>query len=171
MKGSQQHEGVLAIAISSNRFAYVAFKGPLSPVGWDTRSIDPKARNAAVVDDIAELIGRYEPDVVVLPDIGSCHRRRAPRTRRLPYLIQNYARGQAIDVYSYSRQQVRACFEPAGALARHEIAHAIAARVHELGLLAPKIRKLWQREPRSLCLFDAAALAMTHYATAEPRRE
>jgi hypothetical protein len=70
----------------------------------------------------------------------------------------------------YSRAAIRNAFHH-GPISRFEIAQAIAAFIPAFESRMPKRRKLWQSEDPRLWLFDAASLAMTHFAAiagAEP---
>ncbi len=56
------------------------------------------------------------------------------------------------------------CFASIGAATRYEIAQAIAQHVPELRRHLPRERKPWMSEDFRQCLFDSAALALTHFA-------
>jgi hypothetical protein len=103
--------------------------------------------------------------VLVLQDCTGPLSRRAKRIKRLHRLIAHFAAVQSIDLHIYSPDQVRNCFSKVGARTRFEIAQAIASQVHAFGHRLPPVRKIWQSEDPRMSLFDAAALAMTHYAT------
>ncbi len=74
------------------------------------------------------------------------------------------AESENLTLVRYSKRRVKETFREAGAITRHEIAQAIAAHVPALSHRMPGMRKLWQSEDHRLAIFDAAALALTHYA-------
>ncbi|MDR3500678.1 MAG: hypothetical protein P4L72_15800 [Parvibaculum sp.] len=161
----RRHKGELVLAIrpSTRGFAFALFEGPLSPLNWGTRGASGSQRNARLLEAFGRLVENLQPDVLVLEDLSAPTARRSGRSRRLQRLIAGYAEGQAIEVRSYSRTHIRECFAEAGAVTRHEIASAIAARVHALKTQLPPARKPWMNEDTRMHLFDAVSLVMTFY--------
>lgn len=153
-------ELVLAIYPFARGIAFVCFEGPLSPVDWGVRELSGPDKNARALKIVQELIERLQPDVLVLEDAGA---RRAERIRRLSLMLRHHAVGQAIDSYLYDRDRVRQCFAGLGARTRYEIAQAIAGQVRALDHRLPPVRPIWKSEASRMSLFDAAALAITHY--------
>ena len=116
------------------------------------------------------LMYRIRPDTLVLEDRRRAVSRRYGRVRRLHALLDAHAQQQDIQLARYSRSAIRKAFHW-GMISRYEIAQAIAAFIPAFEARMPKRRKVWQSEDPRLWLFDAASLAMTHFAAiagAEP---
>lgn len=156
---------VLALYPFSRGFSFVLFEGPYSPIEWGVKDIRGKERNALTFEACKQLLGRLQPDILVLQD---CHREkpayRSERIRRLHWLIAGHAQSEAIELHAYTRKDVRACFASAGAATRYEIAQVLASQLRAFKLrLPPKHTKIWKSEDPRMSLFDAAALAWTFY--------
>jgi hypothetical protein len=163
MTRAQRKESVLAVNLFTRGFAFTLFEGPLAPVDWGVKDIRGGEKNAKSLEAAKSLIERLQPDVLVLEDFSGPRGRRTERIRRLQRLIASHADGQAIEVRSYSRKNIRECFKAIGALTRYEIAQAIASQVHAFGHQLPPVRKIWMSEDARMSLFDAASLVMTFY--------
>ena len=172
MTGERHSELVLAIHPFVKGFAFALFEAPLSPIDWGIKEIRGGDWNARCLGAAQGLMERTRPDVLAFKDYADARVRRSRRIQRLRRLIVNHATGQSIEVRRYSREQIRACFEGVGAVTRYEIAQAIAGQVHAFGHRLPKVRKIWEPEDPRMYLFDAVALALTHYsASAAPSPE
>ena len=155
---------LLAVVPNTRGIAFTYFEGPLSPVDWGLKETRGAGKNGQSLAALAELITRLQPDVLILDDYTTGHPRRAPRIQRLQKLVVAHAASQAIEVVRYTRDDVRTTFAPAGAVTRYEIAELIAGQVDAFSFRLPPVRKLWMTEDRRMALFDAAALAMTHFS-------
>ena len=154
---------VLSIYPTTRGFAYALFEGPMSPVDWGVKEVRGPRKNARCLDRISKIIERYQPDTLVIEDCFQKDSRRSARIRRLNRATETIARSQAIDVFSYSRPQVRQCFEKVGASTKYEIAHAISRLIPALSHRMPPTRKAWMSEDARMSLFDAASLAWAFY--------
>lgn len=155
---------LLAIVPNTRGIAFAYFEGPLSPVDWGVKEARGRGKNCQSLAAVRNLVEHLQPDVLILDDYTAAHARRTERIRRLQQLIAAYAAAQAIGVVRYTRDDVRATFAPAGAVTRYEIAQLIAGQVHAFSFRLPPVRKLWMSEDRRMALFDASALAITHFA-------
>ena len=160
MSGRQCKDSVLALYPFSRGLAFVFFEGPLSPVDWAVKEVRGAQKNARSLEMAKRLIGRLQPDVVVLDDRAG---RRSQRIRRLQRLIASHAEGQVIEVQRFTRREIRQCFGTLGASTRYEIAQVIASRIDAFSHRVPPVRKIWKSEAPRMKLFDAASLAMTFY--------
>lgn len=167
MTSAPLKELVLAVYPSSRGIAFTLFQAPLSLVDYGVKGVRSGEKNARSFQTTKELIDRLQPDVLVLESCAGPHGRRAERIRRLQRLIERYAKGQAIEVHTYTKKHIRECFSGVGAETRYEIAQAIAKQLQSLVLRLPPMRKLWMSEDARMGLFDAAALVMTFYCNAK----
>lgn len=154
---------VLAVAPNTRGIAYAYFEGPLSPVDWGIKELRGHDKNGQGLSAVRSLVEHLQPDVLVLEDYSAHRTRRADRIVRLQRMIASYAATEAIEVAGYARSDIRATFAPAGATTRYQIAELIAGQVHAFSFRLPPVRKLWMSEDRRMALFDAAALALTHF--------
>ena len=165
MKG--QKTFVLALHPFTRGLAFALFEEPLSPVDWGVKDVRGKAKNARSLEIAKALIEQHQPEVLVLEECTGPHSRRGLRAHRLLNLIANYAVGEAIEVHTYTRTNVRECFKAVGAITRYEIAQAIASQIAAFGHRLPPLRKPWMSEDVRMGLFDAASLVMTYYSRTE----
>lgn len=164
MRSDLPRDLVLAIATSTRGIAYALFEAPLAPVDWGTKDTQTNAKNAEALKIAAELIERLQPDVLVLNEYPKPNDGRRARIARLRRLIASYAGSQSIDVAQFSRRDIKVAFAPYGAATRHEIAQLIAGHIPAFSFRLPPKRKLWMTEDRRMALFDAVALALTHFS-------
>ena len=154
---------VLAVFPTRTGFGWALFEGPDNPVDWGVATIG-KDRNAACLARIEELIDRCQPTSLVLEEFEGPSSRRAARIRDLGRDILDLANTKGADTQVYSRAEVTAAFLEVGAETRYEIATAIAARIEPFAHLLPPPRKIWMPEDPRMGLFNAAAVALAHYA-------
>jgi len=159
-------ELVLALQPSARGLACVLFEGPQSPVYLRMKDMRGRQKLALTFEEVSELITNFEPEIVVLENVLAMKDRQLTRRKRLQRMITAYAEGRGLDVYAYTRADIRACFADTGAVTRYEIAQVIAGRIHAFDELPPK-RKRWTSDHRRMFLFDAAALAQTYFARDE----
>lgn len=156
-------ELVLAIHPFSRGYAFALFEGPLSPADWGVKEIRSGNRNTRALAAAAALMARSRAEILVLEDCSEPGHGRARRIRRLLRLLANAAEGAGLETAHYARDCIRECFKETGAATRYEIAQVIAARLPAFEDKLPRPRKPWEAEDQRMALFDAAALALTHY--------
>jgi hypothetical protein len=153
-------ELVLAVFPSTRGFGYAVFEGRQSLIDWGVKSVCRFQKNLESLQKIRELCSFYRPDVVVLEDYQGQGSRRAKRIRILINLITAHAAEGHVSTASFSRAEVRACFE---LTTKQEIAKAIATEFPELEPRLPPVRKIWMSEDRRMSIFDAVSLAITFF--------
>jgi Holliday junction resolvasome RuvABC endonuclease subunit len=160
---------MIAIDPTSRGFGFVVFEGPERLIDWavvETR----KDKQEECLRRVAELMGRYRPDMLVLEDSTGRGSRRCPRVQKFINKVQRLAGKESIATRSFSRAKVRQAFSDSGAKTKYEIATVIAKRFPELALRLPPIRKPWMSEDDRMSLFDAASLAFALFSFTERRR-
>ena len=157
-------ELVLSIFPTSRGIAYTLFEAPLSPIDWGLKRIRDKDKNAGSLEAVERLCRALQPETLVIEDSATTTSRRSHRIKRLYTLIATLAETENLTLVRYSRATVRTTFSEAGAITRYQIAQAIASYIPAFAHRMPRVRKLWQAEDHRLALFDAAALALTHFA-------
>jgi Holliday junction resolvasome RuvABC endonuclease subunit len=152
---------ILAVHPTARGVGWALFEGPLAPMDWAVvRSTD----NAKCLERIEGLLARYSPEAIVLEDFERRRRKRIERVQRLARAIVQLASNRGTEACVYSRAVVRTCFASVGARTRYEIAHAIAAHLDAFRHRMPPIRRAWMSQDARLSIFDAASLALTHFA-------
>ena len=164
MSNKQFDSFILAIYPSARGFAFVVFEGPTSPFDWGTKEFRGADKNTRSLNAITELVERYRPDAIVIEDFTENGARRSSRIRRLYRSLVHLAQTECVDLFRYSKTQVRHCFGSVGATTKYEIATAIARQIPAFEHRLPRVRKIWMSEDERQNLFDAAALGLTHYA-------
>jgi len=154
---------VLAIAPCVQGIGFIVFNGPRLPIDWGIKWARDE-KNAKGLAKVAELIDRYQPDVVVFEDHHGEGSRRAKRIEDLLDAIAALVRRQNIETARYSRRHVRHLFAADGAATKFRIAKTIAEELPELAPRLPAERKIWLPEHANMSIFDAASLALTHFA-------
>jgi hypothetical protein len=163
---SRDERRVLAVYPTAYGYAFAYFDKPVRLVDWALRRlyVPRDQRNADSMAEIAALLDRYQPDVVVLEDWTFPGTRRSVRIRRLYRSIAHAANTRAIDLGRYARSQVQEMYASVGACSRYEIAQATAREFPALAHRLPRRpRKRYESEASVLGLFQAAALALTCY--------
>jgi hypothetical protein len=159
---------VLALRPFGRGFAFVLFESPLSPVDWGIKEIRGSKGNARCLAAVRGLIEKHPPEVIVIPAKSLVARQGSSRIERLLDLIVNHATGHSIEIRRYTEAGVRACFAGIGANTRYEIAQGIASQIPAFAHRLPPVRQTWDPIDSRMYLFDAAALAMTYYASTDP---
>ena len=154
---------VLAVAPCVQGIGFIVFNEPRSPIDWGIKWTRDE-KNAKGVAKVAELIDRYQPDVVVFEDHRGEGSRRAKRIEDLLGAIAALVGRRNIETARYSRRHVRHRFAAAGAATKFRIAKSIAKELAELAPRLPAERKIWLPEHANMSIFDAAGLALTHFA-------
>lgn len=155
---------VLAIDPTSKGFGFAVLEGPETLVDWGLRHAK-EARH--FLARIAELIERYEPDVMAVERVGASGCLRRERARRLIHGLHELARHCHLRMHQISRQSVQQCFAAGEPATKRQIAAALALRFPELAPHLPPERKLWMSEDERMAIFDAVAFA---WKSCEPLR-
>ncbi len=170
MKPVSRHSLVLGIFPNTGGFGFALFEGPLAPVDWGVIRIRGKETNRRCIQRIAQLVGQYSLDVLVLQDMAAVGTYRTQRIRNLNDAISVLAETQSVPVVKYSRGRVRKCFEASGAISRYAMAEAIGKHIPMLKRFVPPVRKRWMNENPKIGLFEAAALVLAFYQSTSGRR-
>src|ERR1700739_4663181 len=162
---SRTGEGlVLAIHPTSRGFGWALFENPMLPVDSGLASVKAK-RRARSLARFERLLDRYEAKVVVFEQFEERPARRYERIQALCHQMIRLASERGIRTPIYTRDTVRECFEHSGTKTRHGIALSIADQIEIFRHRLPRERKRWgESEDVRQSLFDAVALALTHFA-------
>ena len=106
----------------------------------------------------------YEPSELLLEEFERGSAKRAARIQLLCRAMVNLAQCRGISVEIYDRTTIMACFAQIGAKTKYEIAQAVAQRIDVFRRKLPRKRTTANDWDIRQSLFDAAALAITHFA-------
>jgi Holliday junction resolvasome RuvABC endonuclease subunit len=163
MNQSRDLSLVLAVHPTSNGFGWVLFEGPNALVVWGIASAKDK-RNATSMRRFETLLNQYQPSVLVLEQFEEGKARRGGRIQDLSRTMRGFAANRNIEVLVYSREEVGLQITGDAGSKRHAVARVVVKHFPLFRRRMPREREVWQSEDTRQCLFDAAALAMTHFA-------
>ena len=153
---------VLGFKPISQGFAWIAFSSPFAIHDWGL--VEARGdKNERCLSRLEALLTRLLPHTLALEAYEGAGIKLSPRIGRLYRAVVALARDRGLDVVTFGKNDVRACFVDVGARTRHEIAAAIARSFAMLRALLPAKRKAWEGPHRRMALFDAAAVVLTHY--------
>jgi hypothetical protein len=153
---------VLAVHPTSRGYGWVLFERE-EPKDWGIASTHCK-KNALSLRRFIRLMRKYEPDTLLLEAFEDKATPQDSRAKLLCREIVHLAKAHGIDVKIYPRAMIQSAFAVSGASTRHEIAESVKARLADFAHRMPKKRKPWESADRRQALFDAAAVALTHFA-------
>lgn len=171
MSRRQHDELVLSLYPTYRGITYTLFEAPLTPIDWGLKHVKGKDKNARSLEIVMQLCKTLRPDTLVIEKSEPGVSRRTDRIRRLHALISGFAEAENLTLVRYERATVKQTFREAGAISRREIAQAIASYIPAFEHRMPRVNKLWQSEDLRLSIFDAAALALTHFAVVPEEAE
>jgi len=169
MKKTTYPDLTLAVALSTRGFAYVFFEAPQTPYDWAVVETKGSGKDAQIMMRVEKLLQTYHPQTLVLEDISGKSAKRSPRLQKLSLKLAHMAECNSAEVCRHHRTAIRAAFASVGAKTKVEIAHAVASAIPAFAHRLPPVRKLWMSEDPRQMLFDAAALAATHFDYLETR--
>jgi Holliday junction resolvasome RuvABC endonuclease subunit len=162
---------VLAIAPSSRGFGFAILDGGKRLVDWAGKSVKSN-KNDSCMRKIKQLIDRYLPQMIVLPDTFARGSRRAPRIQLLCKEVSEYGAKRKRRVASFSRLQVLKSVLGTDRGTKHDVAEQITKLFEqELGPRLPPKRLPWMSEDHRMDIFDAVALGLLGLQLREKRRK
>lgn len=163
MKPKRDSGVTMAIAPSSRGFGYIVFENPDVSMDWGVKDVRKnKTRDCLLKARV--LMHMLQPSTLVLEDVRHPSSRRSKRVKELIEKLARLAKGRGITVEKCSRQDVLTTFARMGARNKDDIATAVTKLVPELVQRLPRRRKIWDSEHYSMAIFEAAALALTHFS-------
>jgi Holliday junction resolvasome RuvABC endonuclease subunit len=159
---------VLAVHPAARGFGWALFEGEMVPVGWGVASAKGN-KSAECMRRFEKLLNQYRPSALILENFAKETSRRGERIRTLAQTMRGFANNRDMDVLVYSREEVGTSVCRNTKATRYAVACAVADRLPLLRRELPRPRKYWEQKDDRQCLFDAAALGITHYTLTRPR--
>jgi Holliday junction resolvasome RuvABC endonuclease subunit len=153
---------VLAIDPSTRGFGFAVLEGPNRLIDWGVKETRSN-KNTKSLKLIADLIDRYQPNVIVVEDYAGKGSRRCRRIQTLIDGISTLAFKRNIRIRRFSRVKVKQALSEFGASNKYEIALDITKRFPELAPRLPRFRKPWMSEDYRMSIFDAVAFGVTFF--------
>jgi len=160
---------VLAIDPTTKGFAYAVLEGPGLLIDWGSTQAAPQRKNLTCLKRIADLIERYDPDVLLFEAYAGRDFRRCARIQALFRCVHRLSARRHLRSRAFSRAEVRKAFAALGDTTKEAIARSIGNRFPELGPHLPRVRKPWMSEDERMSIFDAVALAVTYFDSRRKR--
>ena len=158
---------VLAIDPTSKGFGFAVLEGPDRLVDWGVKHA---SGNGECLKQVAALITRYHPDVLVVErtDANDCRRR--PRARLLIEDLLALSQEHQLRARRIPRRAMLRYFARSGFATKRQVAVALSVRFPELHRHLPPERKPWMSEDERMSIFDALAFGLTFYKS-HPRQQ
>jgi hypothetical protein len=157
-----EHGVIIAIAPTSRGFGFAVFGAPARLLDWGVKEARSD-KNRLATQKVGRMIRDIKPAVVVIENWVHASCRRSARVRTLLVDVAVLASKSGSTAMVYSRHHVRQAFGKSGK-SKDAIAAAIAAQLPALRPWLPPKRRIWESEHHSMAIFEAAALAMTHFS-------
>lgn len=154
---------VLSIDPWHRGFGFVVLEGPTDPVDWGVKFSRNDHINRGLMN-VQMLVTLYKPKVVLLETQSSESRRRSVRLQNFCERIRDLAAVYGIKAIGVRKDDVTAFFAKYGST-KQEVALAVVQKLPQFSRLYPRRRKPWAGEDHRMQIFDAAALALTFYAS------
>ena len=160
-------ERVLSLDPFYRGFGFAVLEsGPTQIADWGIRHCGKVgSRDCAVA--LQRMIARYAPSAIVTEDLREARTLRARSLRVFITGLSDAADEASVKLRTYARADVRAVFEPAGAITKEQIANVLIARFPELESRRPPPRKVWESEDSRMAIFDALSFAVTHFVSGD----
>lgn len=161
MTSKTANEVVLALYPNRRGIGYAVFNSPKELVAFGQGYIRPMS-NTKCLKRIKEYLEYYKPNIILIRAERDTYLK-STRTRKLINRICREAGIQGMDVYQYSRRQIKETFIAFNAFSKYQISQKIVTWFPDLKGYAFPDRKRWMSEHSNTGIFDAMALAVTHY--------
>jgi hypothetical protein len=162
MKVMNDNGITLAIVPAPRGFGYAAFEDPKLIMDWGVKEVrEHKLRDSLLKSRV--LMHMLQPSLLVLEDVRDGKSRRSKRVKLLIDKLAELGTQRGMTVVRRSRGEMLSVFERMGVHKKHDIARAVAKVVPELAQRLPPRRGEGDSEHYSVPIFEAAALAVTHF--------
>ena len=167
MRNADPRSIVLSLYPNMHGLGYVLFETELRAVDWGIKTARRRKHETAM-KQTNSLLRAFSPQHIILPT-------RAPvvsgsrRLHKISTDIALLAENVGSHVHWYSRTDIKSCFAKHGAESKDAIVNVIARLLPEFQQHVPPRRRIWMSEDYRMGLFDAVALAMTHYGSGAGR--
>jgi hypothetical protein len=156
-------ELVLAVHPTPRGFGWALYEGDQALVDWGVASSKDN-RSERCMKRFKKLLDQYRPSTFVMENFEQGDPRRGDRIRTLAKTMHGFADSRDMGIFTYRRTEVCTCLTNNAKASRYTVACAVAERIPLLRRELSRKRRYWEEKDGKQCLFDAAALGLTHYA-------
>lgn len=161
---TMENSNKTVLALYPNRYgvAYALFHTAQELLEYGISTVQP-ATNKKVLQKVKKYINHYKPDIIITRNINDLGSRKNKRIQNVIDAICREARAQNLEVFSYTRTQIKEVFLNFEAESKFSISRKIIEWLPELKSYQYPPRKKWMAENYNAGVFDAVSLAMTRY--------
>jgi Holliday junction resolvasome RuvABC endonuclease subunit len=156
---TQENPVLLALYPSSVGMGYACLQIPDQLLDFGIATIKPML-NGKLLSRAERFMEYYKPKVILLKEKHSS--KNSKRNDNLIDALASLSYEKNIQVYRYTREQIKDVFEIFGARSKYEMAQRIIKMLPDLEHRSPKMKKWYEKEDYNMVLFDAVSLAVTH---------
>ena len=153
---------VLSLDVRSKTLAYAVFEDAAQLLDF---SVSSSADAGFQARRIEKLVGKFQPEIIVLRKIQEGSSRDTPATREAIKSICFMARRLSVPVASIEKRAIGDTFRQHCKPTKYRIALLLAACFPALTWYVPRERKPWKPEDRRMHYFDAAATGIAYFAS------
>lgn len=153
---------ILSLYPNTYGVAYALFDSPKKLVSYGLGQIRP-VNSKKSRERIQKYIDYYKPDVVLLR--GLSENRTHKRTLQLINQIAHEVSAQGLQVYSYTREQIKSTFNEfeSQPQSKYQISQKIIEWYPQMENISFPIPKRWMSENFNAGIFDAVSLAIAFW--------
>lgn len=156
-----EKQTIAGIYPHASGFGYAVFRGREITGEYGNAFVSPVS-NRVSLRRIRHILEKNKPDAIVLRDESSKNFRGSRRTAELLQDIRRLAQDLGIQVFDFSRKDIRTAFEQYGVLTKNDIASKICEWIPILeDRLPPKRKNQGEGQYFQQGLFDAISLVYT----------
>ena len=138
---------------------YVCLQIPEKLIDFGITTVKPVS-NGKLLSRVEKYLDYYKPKLVLLKEKASAKNSR--RTDHLIEAITTLSGEKNLQVYRYTKGQIKDVFEIFGAKTKFDMVQKITKMLPDLAHRAPGDRKWYEKEDYNMALFNAVSLAVTH---------
>ena len=162
LEEKKRNDIILSIYPNNKGFGHAIINNVKEPIDYGIVNI----RNSGInkyLKKAKEIIELYHPTVLILEDYTCDSYRKTQKIQKIIETLEHHAKEKELSVTQYSKKQIREAFSAFQAKSKFEIAKVINSWIPELERIPIYKRKAWESEAYTMTVFDAFALALTHY--------
>lgn len=157
----------LALYPNARGFGYAVIQSPCEFYDYGVAHVRPIS-NQKCIKRIKKLINRYTPTNIIIQKLEGKNSHKTKRVTSLLQDIVQLAKDLNLNLFQYTREQIRFVFSEYGAKSKYEIACLITDWFKEdLEDYVPTYRKPWMCEYHTQGLYDAVSLYLVWWYLTE----
>jgi hypothetical protein len=150
---------ILALYPNSVGVGHACLQVPERLIDFGVATVRPMS-NGKLLKRVERFMDYYKPKIVLLREAGSS--KNSGRSDKLIEAISTLSGEKGLQVYRYTKQQIKDVFEIFGATTKFEMVEKICKMLPDLKSRAPEARKWYEKEHYSMGMFNAVSLVITH---------